>query len=354
VDDLGTIDDILGLQELVPPPGLFKSTRVGKGRGRPDEQSAQANDSSSSKPPTTVTRTYAPFPTLHNRYPSQSESPPASESVMMYEPYENMSFAGYANSDGPSPRYSSPPPPHHHTPVSSISPPQSSHIAQYGPVPLTAPYRVTNQPSSTFHHIHNSSVPTHRKLSPIMPSVSPAPASYELSPHNQQPSIYSPIPQMHRSLSPKSPTGTSVQPVYTDGLSRLYSPKHAPASYPHGRVPSSYSYPGPSTNPPFIPPDHQERLPPLHTTLPDYIEYNAPASASVYGVQSPFARPISDLNTPSYELLSSRDPRNPEVRRGSIGPDRDLAPIYSLTRAHPYRRDPLDDKTLRLLTPRSS
>ncbi|KAF9462456.1 Gti1/Pac2 family-domain-containing protein [Collybia nuda] len=98
VDDLGTIDDILGVQELAPPPGLFKSTRVGKGRGKTDEPSAQTSDTLS-KPPTTVTRTYAPFPTLHNRYPSQSESPPASESVMMYEPYENTTYAGYTNSD---------------------------------------------------------------------------------------------------------------------------------------------------------------------------------------------------------------------------------------------------------------
>jgi hypothetical protein len=44
-----------------------------------------------------------------------------------------------------------------------------------------------------------------------------------------------------------------------------------------------------------------------------------------------------------------------ESRRGSIGPTRvDLAPLHALQRSHPYRRDPIDDKALRLLGPRSS
>ena len=39
-------------------------------------------------------------------------------------------------------------------------------------------------------------------------------------------------------------------------------------------------------------------------------------------------------------------------RKPTVGPNRHLAPLQSLTRPCPYRRDSLDDKTLRLLRPR--
>lgn len=350
VDDLGTIDDILGVQELVPPPGLFKSTRVGKGRGKPDEQVAQTSDASS-KPPTTLTRTYAPFPTLHNRYPSQSESPPASESVMMYEPYENLAYTSYANSDGRSPRYASPPPPQHHQSVSPISPPQPSHFTQYSHT--TTPATSYSLQTSTFHPMPSTSTQVQRRRSPVIANMPTPSASYELPSHHQPPSIYSAMPQVPRSQSPTYPTGPPIQPVYTDVPPRLYSPKNIPPVHPIDRMQapaSSYAYSDPNSQ--YIPPDHPETLPPLHTTLSNYADLIPSVSVPIYGAQQ-LVRPISDHVHPSYELLPG-DPRTSEGRRGSIGPDRDLAPIYALTRAHPYRRDPLDDKTLRLLTPRSS
>jgi hypothetical protein len=50
---------------------------------------------------------------------------------------------------------------------------------------------------------------------------------------------------------------------------------------------------------------------------------------------------------PQYEVASSAD-------SSSIGPQRvGLAPLHSLQRSHPYKRDPVDDRALRLLGPRS-
>jgi hypothetical protein len=50
---------------------------------------------------------------------------------------------------------------------------------------------------------------------------------------------------------------------------------------------------------------------------------------------------------PQYEVSSSAD-------SSSIGPQRvGLAPLHSLQRSHPYKRDPVDDRALRLLGPRS-
>ncbi|KAJ7282724.1 Gti1/Pac2 family-domain-containing protein [Mycena rebaudengoi] len=53
---------------------------------------------------------------------------------------------------------------------------------------------------------------------------------------------------------------------------------------------------------------------------------------------------------PAGALLLSTSPMDAESeRRGDIGPCRDLAPLNSLTRLHPYKRDPNDDKALRKL-----
>ncbi|KAF9010618.1 Gti1/Pac2 family-domain-containing protein, partial [Cyathus striatus] len=59
IDQLGTVDDIPSVRDLVVPDGHFKSTRVGKSRSKTDDSNARAGEPSK---PSTVTRTYAPFP----------------------------------------------------------------------------------------------------------------------------------------------------------------------------------------------------------------------------------------------------------------------------------------------------
>ncbi|KAF8445057.1 Gti1/Pac2 family-domain-containing protein, partial [Boletus edulis BED1] len=74
VDELGTIDDIPGVAELVVPEGTFQSTRVGKNR-KGDDTRARTDVF---KVPSSVTRTYAPFPAA---YPTQPYPGPSSPTV---------------------------------------------------------------------------------------------------------------------------------------------------------------------------------------------------------------------------------------------------------------------------------
>ncbi|KAJ7887673.1 hypothetical protein B0H14DRAFT_3721535 [Mycena olivaceomarginata] len=83
-----------------------------------------------------------------------------------------------------------------------------------------------------------------------------------------------------------------------------------------------------------------------HPTAPLYPLFSGFESGS--STQS-LPRLLMPVEPTPFDLISDSD-----ERRGEIGPCRDLAPLNSLTRSHPYRRDPMDDKTLRLLGPRQS
>ncbi|KAF9063424.1 hypothetical protein BDP27DRAFT_1335212 [Rhodocollybia butyracea] len=82
----------------------------------------------------------------------------------------------------------------------------------------------------------------------------------------------------------------------------------------------------------------------LHESYPfDYYSRGTTAY-SAYGSDDGAASP-----TPS----SASSGRSGEfAHQGMTQAQRDLAPLHSLKRHHPYRRDPEDDKTLRLLDPR--
>ncbi|KAJ8482253.1 hypothetical protein ONZ45_g15016 [Pleurotus djamor] len=95
VDQLGTVDDIDGVGNLDVPDGLFKSTRVGKGR-KNDEGSGRVGESS------TATA-------------SATRTPPGSQSLHMYQPYPNAHYPSsyYAPSEyspAASPHQRAPPP----------------------------------------------------------------------------------------------------------------------------------------------------------------------------------------------------------------------------------------------------
>ncbi|KAH7924215.1 hypothetical protein BV22DRAFT_972841, partial [Leucogyrophana mollusca] len=58
---------------------------------------------------------------------------------------------------------------------------------------------------------------------------------------------------------------------------------------------------------------------------------------------------------PPAQLYEVAPPHHAPNDSSGIGPCRvDLAPLYSLQRSHPYRRDPVDDKALRMLRPPSA
>lgn len=64
----------------------------------------------------------------------------------------------------------------------------------------------------------------------------------------------------------------------------------------------------------------------------------------------PHLRMSDDLPFPPPEL----SPSGSEEGDGGVGPRRSLAPLHSLIRPQPYRREPLDERTLRLLKSRST
>lgn len=72
--------------------------------------------------------------------------------------------------------------------------------------------------------------------------------------------------------------------------------------------------------------------------------------------QSPNLRPlhiVERIQPAVNAMTTSSDAVTPgKGRKPTVGPNRHLAPLQSLTRPCPYRRDSLDDKTLRLLRPR--
>ena len=328
VDNLGTIDDILGLRDLVVPPGLFKSTRVGKHRGRGDEQAQRVNETST-RSSTTVVRKYAPFPSLHNHYPPQSK---ASESVVMFEPYENTNHPGYPYPTDPSPRYSTAVTHERNLlpPIQSYSNNGHGHSMQSNAHSVDGSLVHTQaSTTSTSHQTHRSSL------------------------NHQSSATYSVSSQSRRSPSPAALNATHADDTYMDRSSGFYFPSESPPTYtdrPISGPSATYNYP-----PEVSSQDHSTRHGPTTDSGPPYrhdfhmlTSQSSPPHCSLPPLRiDPFP--------PSYELLPTTEPgSHHEGRRGSIGPDRDLAPIYALTRPHPYRRDPLDDRTLRLLTPRSS
>ena len=353
VDDLGTVDDIPGFQDLIVPSGLFKSTRVGKNRGRGDEHMPRANETSS-KTSTTVTRTYAPFPSpLYNHYPRQSKSP-TSESVMMYEPYENSCLSGYPYAHDPSPRYSMPAsaPDRDH----SLPPIQGYSDGTAASSPAMGYLSISNPMHSNVHPVAGS--PAHAQGASVAATschISARPTSHRPPLIHQSTAVYPPPPPSHRSPSPAALNITHAEDTYTDRSPGFYFPSEAPPTYTdrpvHGSS-TTYSYPTIRTTLDVSGTSQPARYCNSTDSGPSHHEFQIATSQP-----SPPHCPLPPLRIdpfpPSYELLPT-EPSNLEGRRGSIGPDRDLAPIYALTRPHPYRRDPLDDKTLRLLTPRSS
>ncbi|KAG8214269.1 hypothetical protein J3R82DRAFT_11083 [Butyriboletus roseoflavus] len=108
VDQLGTIDDIPGVAELVVPEGTFQSTRVSKNRKGDD---TRARTDVFNKVPSSVSRTYAPFPAA---YPSQpTPYPGPSPPTFTQEPYRVSPQASHPPAFHHSPempQYSVPPP----------------------------------------------------------------------------------------------------------------------------------------------------------------------------------------------------------------------------------------------------
>lgn len=321
IDQLGTIDDYPDVRDLLIPEGTFKSTRVGKSR---TSKSDDNNRSDAARAASTVPRTYAPFPTPY-QYQAQQGSPSMTP-VLMHEPYSRTEQRSPVDDHSPSPI--SPPmtqiqlanvnnsSPSYHRPNYSIGsnaphPPSNFH-SRY---PLNNFSHVDNRPHHSPRASGGSWDETQQPYYPIQrpgyhqdeqrpgvhhthPTVSSAPASF-VTPVDYQQVIGSP----HVYMSP----GAGIPPL----------------SNSHGNNPYS-----PSSS--------------LHAalTLPE-------SDARMYTL-SPLQ--IPDRESPGMYTHS-------QVPRGQVTPpehersteDEDLAPLDLLRRPSKFRREPVDEKTLRLL-----
>lgn len=306
-------DDIPGVGDLVVPEGMFKTTRVGKARGKANKQSSDVF-----KPaPSTVVRTFAPFPTP---LPLRAQSGSPQSTVRMYDPYQNSEVprnetpsSPYASGPLPSPQdvygdsHNNPGVSHGH-PVTYIYPDglaTSSQVSEVGSITKGGfePGSLANQYS---YRVSQARLPS--------PDYPPSPlssgSSAEMSPRYGRERRQQPLsPRTHPvQISPSYLPSADTSPSYyisSDDASDVNSRYSQPHVQSHIRTPL----------PPLWLPDNHDPC----ETLP--------------------ASPVSPVDS---------------VRRGGPGPCRDLPPLHTLNRPHPYRRDPDDVRTLRLLEPRSS
>ncbi|KAI6037592.1 Gti1/Pac2 family-domain-containing protein [Pisolithus marmoratus] len=317
VDQLGTIDDIPGVAELVVPEGTFQSTRVSKSRKGDDSRSRSdiLKPASSS-----VTRTYAPFP---SPYPVQSTSYAAHTFVQ--DPGRLNSYASHASSYDQASVPSPMSPVANSTPTLSTA--RSDDDLDYKfrrpslPIVLNSPPASGNRRTSLDYNMPVGSSTVRDK------EVVPAPTSdyrhreeqywlpptsrYDTSTHNRGAYSYSPHPPGSPHESPSPDYGTPVA-----GHTTLSGPRDRVSS---GSSSCAYS---PCTSPSY--------------TARSTSQISLPPPAQLLSPERP-----GQL----YEVASSLQEESTVIGPRRVG----LAPLHSLKRSHPYKRDPVDDKTLRLL-----
>ncbi|CAA7261804.1 unnamed protein product [Cyclocybe aegerita] len=372
IDQLGTVDDDMRLRNVIVADGMFKSTRVGKSRNRTEDH----NRSDVARAASSVTRTYAPFPTPY-QYQAHNGSPSMAP-VLMHEPYQSTHAAERLQS-----------PAYEHTP-SPVSPQIQGQ--QYLP-------NQSNYPNSNPSPYIGSRYPTSpTNISQAMSSPAQSPQQYHLPSmhHHDHHGYYSPTPSSSSSWS-----NNQSQPYYSPSAHRPSashfeapqpSPYSPPSSYsnpppppshhtgpvsphPHpysGPIPNngsqlyspSYSLGSALTPPPHpLPPPQTLAQPPPHAG-----HAHSPTDLEMRGPQlSPLQIPDRIYPSGSYTqpspVSSAADGPLPPSIGGPGGPgssgiensDYALAPLNILKRPGRYRREPADEKTLRLLrAPQSS
>ncbi len=337
MDDLGSIDDIDGVRDLVVPEGTYTSHKATKNKAEKKKKSG-------------VTRKYAGFP--QPTAPATTDSP-STQPVHMFDPYvQPPDTQYYERTDAGTSTIQ-------HSLNQNIQPSRLSLDAlNMQPLPL----------SYSESRFALSAVSTRLQMTPQMPAqiltsaVPNVPGHYSPSPHTSPASYPSPgsssssssshsghsagdSPLLFSSeraasthtpwLSMQIPSSERTLPVaYPDNLQ---SPAYPPFDYPpfDHRHPSSapagsISFPSSSTN----------------STLPTGLGISS-AIRSVTDLPVPQAIPLPDDTFQTPPSPVSDDGQNRRVEVG--GPSRDLAPLHVLKRNHPYRRDPVDDNALRKL-----
>lgn len=337
IDQLGTIDENPLVRDLNIPDGMFKSTRVGKSRTKTDD----GNRSDAARAATAVPRTYAPFLTPY-QYQAQNGSPSMTP-VLMHEPYRTSrveepspspdSFQDQGNYGIHQRPYST----LNNTSTSASTSASTSYADRvYSPIPLTA-----SQPSND---LSRYSVPGMRfgdRQTRTSPRSSPP---WEESGDSYYPRSRYQDGQRHE-ITPQYPTSSPSSCM-------------APVEYHSHPVTSPQAYMSPGTPLPHLSTNDGSRvyLPSSNSlysalTLPSQ-NNDAHESYTLSPLQIP-GRMHSNVYSPSrssemQQIHGEELPPEDADHEGS------LAPLDVLRRPSRFRRDPMDEKTLRLLREKRS
>ncbi|KAG1725414.1 uncharacterized protein EDB91DRAFT_91519 [Suillus paluster] len=335
VDELGTIDNIPGVADLVVPEGTFQSTRVGKTRKGEDGRSRSDVLKTTNS---TVTRTYAPFPTAYSNDPYRSGL--GQPSQQFRQPISDI------------PQYSVPPPP----PPPSLPPLRASYEDDYKYRRPSLPTIPQSEHSSGFYGRRSSadyspgSVPSLARTR-IDTSLKPIADYHTSNDHGSSPAF------ANMSLTNHPPASSSTGGAHR-GSEDIYSSRPS-FSCSYNTRPSRSPPPSPSCR--IRPPSTVGNFQPIsRATDDDCREPSHNAFSLDHSATFPSPHSTSHISLPPpTQLFRSDPPPQYEVSStadsiSSIGPQRvGLAPLHSLQRSHPYKRDPMDDRALRLLGPRS-
>ena len=231
----------------------------------------------------------------------------------------------------------------------------TSHRSSSGPDVIEGPQHASYNATIPYQPSVTSSThdPQPNQAGPIYPSATDSPPQ---ATSGQSPPVWylSSIPECsdrQSTLFPSRaelPTSYPLRPSYPSTNPSVLTAPTASVSFSHSYTypehpdPSLTAYPQPHPRP------HSRSRSPQH---PD--SRSSPALPSP-NHHHPLLPPLLIPEHPAaYEVVSPSDSIHLEGRRGSIGPCRDLAPLHALKRSRPYRRDPVDDKALRRLRPRS-
>ena len=298
---MGTIDDIIHVRDVVVPDNTFKSTRVGKSRTKTDEHSRLESSR-------TATRTYAAFPSPYQQPPPGT---PSTNPVLMHEPYQRRDQVEYYREHGECSAQRSPSPAspgstrgQYFEEMAYSRPSRSNSYVDHGHSPVeNSPYSPHYQlppaahPMVTASGTQNYSIP--RTLSP--PWVNHD-SYYYASPNHSGPASPPSAPPMPYQLH-----GHSSQLVSP----RSHHPSYTPSSLESALTPQPMSaYRGVSLAPLQISPQH-------HTGA-------------------------RQCQTSPDSIIAMEEDQSEEDQSG-------LAPLSELKRPSKYRREPSDEKTLRLL-----
>ncbi|KAL5507561.1 hypothetical protein ACEPAH_7017 [Sanghuangporus vaninii] len=350
VDRLQTVDDLPQLRGLEVPPGKYISTRQGKPRRQDDHIAAGsiANGADLLTPgisrstSVSASRTYAPFPLPYQ------VTPPAMPSISQQHLYDPrlqyygqppLSVNGYNPPEQPSRSMNVDPDArrHHYGPPADIPRPAEQarvqpHGYYSGPPSFQHHYpafQYSYGPSGTNSHI-NLQLPTPTATScQSSPGYSPHDYTGESTAYSGSPSLLYGSPAAGGSEPLPSQVYHSLLPIPVDRLKRP-PPINIPSlTRPELPSPESLS-PGEMRPTLSLPPHLASRLsPPMSDARDERPQGN---SVSLSPPQSPHSA-VSSSSVPGGKQLS-------------------LAPLRSLARPHPYRRDKFDDKALMALSGR--